>query len=286
MVTPSARDRIALVTDSTSYLPPELVERYRVDVVPLQVVVGGQAHAEGSEISPAQVAEALRAYVPVSTSRPAPAAFAAAYARAAARGAQSVVVVTLSGEMSGTGASAAQAAREAALPVHVVDSRSLGMGMGFALQAAGDAAEAGADGEEAAAVAAKRAAATSIVFYVDTLEHLRRGGRIGAAQALLGSALAVKPLLQLVDGRIVPLEKVRTSSRALARMEEVAVERAGSGPVSIAVHHLAGAERAAGLASRLAARVPAAGAVGVSEVGAVVGAHVGPGMLAVVVSPA
>ena len=278
--------RVALVTDSTSYLPADIALAYDVEVVPLQVVVGGQAFAEGAEISATEVAAALRDYVPVSTSRPSPAAFLAAYERAAAAGAEAVVVVTLSGEMSGTGESAALAARSAPLPVHVVDSRSLGMGMGFALMAAGDAASAGAGADEAAAVAAKRASTTSVVFYVDTLEHLRRGGRIGAAAALLGSALAIKPLLQLIDGRIVPLEKVRTASRALARLEEVAVERAGTAPVALAVHHLAGAERAADLAARLTARLPGAGEVRVCEVGAVVGAHVGPGMLAVVVAPA
>ena len=97
---------------------------------------------------------------------------------------------------------------------------------------------------------------SSAVFYVDTLEHLRRGGRIGPAAALLGSALAVKPLLHLVDGHIEPLEKVRTSARAIARLEELAAERAGSGPVDVAVHHLANPDRAESLAA--AAAQPAA----------------------------
>ena len=126
---------------------------------------------------------------------------------------------------------------------------------------------------------------TSTFFYVDTLEYLRRGGRIGAAQALLGTALAVKPLLHLQDGEIQPLEKVRTSSRAVARLEELALERAGAEPVDIAVHHLDNAERADALAQRLQARLPAVGQMVVSEVGAVIGAHVGPGLLAVVVAP-
>jgi DegV family protein with EDD domain len=123
---------------------------------------------------------------------------------------------------------------------------------------------------------------------VDTLEHLRRGGRIGAAQALLGSAFAVKPLLHLVGGRIEPLEKVRTSARAISRLEEIAVDRAAAAAtdrVDVAVQHLANAARAETLAAHLAGRVPRLGELYLGEVGAVVGAHTGPGMLAVVVSP-
>ena len=105
-------------------------------------------------------------------------------------------------------------------------------------------------------MARDRADASTAVFYVDTLEYLRRGGRIGAAAAMLGSALAVKPLLHLVDGHIEPLEKVRTSAKAIARLEDIAVGHAGSRPVDVAVHHLASPERAEALADRL--RRPAA----------------------------
>ena len=133
--------------------------------------------------------------------------------------------------------------------------------------------------------AEKRAAATSAYFYVDTLDYLRRGGRIGAAQALLGSALAVKPILQLADGRIGLLEKVRTASKAVARLEEIVVERAGHADVDIAVHHLAAPERAEALAERLRHHVPGLVDLHVSEVGAVIGAHTGPGLLGAVVSP-
>jgi len=187
--------------------------------------------------------------------------------------------------MSGTYESAVMGARDAPIPVRVVDSRSLGMGLGFAVVTAAELAAGGAALDEVTAAAEKRVAAASAVFYVDTLEYLRRGGRIGAAAAFLGSALAIKPLLHLVDGHIEPLEKVRTSARAIARLEELAVERAGEGPLDVAVHHLANPDRAAALSERLRARLPALRHLHVSEVGAVVGAHVGPGMLAVVVSP-
>jgi len=123
-------------------------------------------------------------------------------------------------------------------------------------------------------------------LYVDTLEYLRRGGRVSPAVAMLGSALAVKPILHLVDGRLEVLERVRTASRALARLEELVVEGAGDRPVDVGVQHLASAERAEQLADRLRVRLPRLGELFVSEVGAVVGAHVGPGMIGVVVAPA
>jgi DegV family protein with EDD domain len=278
-------ERVAIVTDSTAYLPDEVVQEHGIRVVPLQVVIGGTSYDEGSGVSSATVADALRAWTPVSTSRPGPFAFLSAYELAAEEGCTSAVSLHLSSDMSGTYESAVMGARDAPVPVRVVDSRSLGMGLGFAVVAAAELAATGASLDEVAAAAEKRFAAASAVFYVDTLEYLRRGGRIGAAAAFLGSALAIKPLLHLVDGHIEPLEKVRTSARAIARLEELAVERAGEGPVDVAVHHLANADRADALAERLRNRLPDLRHLHVSEVGAVVGAHVGPGMLAVVVSP-
>ncbi|HEX6936822.1 MAG TPA: DegV family protein [Actinomycetes bacterium] len=277
--------RVAVVTDSTCYLPAQLVRECDIEVVPLQVVIGGTAYDEGGETSSATVAQALRSWTPVTTSRPGPAAFADAYERAAERGCDGVVSVHLSSKMSGTVESAELAAKESPVRVEVVDSRSLGMGLGFAVLAAARAALDGGTVDDVAGVARTRAAATAAIFYVDTLEHLRRGGRIGPAAALLGSALAVKPLLHLVDGHIEPLEKVRTSSRAIARLEELAVEKAGSAAVDVAVHHLANPDRAESLAQRLLTRIRGLQDMHVSEVGAVVGAHVGPGMLAVVVAP-
>jgi DegV family protein with EDD domain len=276
---------VAVVTDSTASLPQEVVQRYGIDVVPLSVVIGGQVFDDGSEATAADVATALRSWTPVSTSRPSPAAFLAAYEKAAANGAEAVISIHLSAAMSGTVDSASAAAKLAPLPVRAVDSLSLGMGLGYAAMTAASVAAEGADLDAVVAAAEERAGATSSLFYVDTLEFLRRGGRIGAAQALIGSALAVKPLLHLSDGRIAPLEKVRTSSRALSRLEDLAVERAGSGPVDGAVHHLASSARAEQLAARLRHRVPQLEELFVSEVGAVVGAHVGPGMVAVVMAP-
>lgn len=277
-------DRVAVVTDSTAYLPEGVAEREGIGVVPLHVVLGRRTGVEGRQVSPADVAQALsERRVEVSTSRPTPSEFAQAY-RAA--GASCVVSVHLSRHLSGTHDAALLGAREVAaegIEVRVVDSGSIAMGLGFAVLAAAARTAAGGTAEEVEQAAVMASEGTTCLFYVDTLEHLRRGGRIGAASALLGTALAVKPLLHVVDGRIAPREKVRTTSRALSRLVELAVLAAGAGLVDVAVHHLAAAERAAGLGAQLREALPALGVLHVSEVGAVVGAHVGPGALAVVV---
>lgn len=278
--------RVAVVTDSTAYLPGELIDRYRLTVVPLQVVIAGRSRAEGVDVSSNEVAAALREWRPVTTSRPAPQTFADTYRRLDV---PEVVSVHLSADLSGTVDAARLAARQVAadgVHVVVVDSRSLGMGLGFTSRAAARAALEGATAEEAAQVARRYAVDVGIWLYVDTLEYLRRGGRVGAAAAMVGSALSVKPLLNLADGRLEPVERVRTSSRALARLEELAVHGADGRAVDVAVQHLAAAERAQEVAERLRRRVPELRSLYLGEVGAVVGAHVGPGMLGVVVAPA
>jgi DegV family protein with EDD domain len=276
---------VAIVTDSTAYLPQAALEHHRITSVPLTVVLGEQALEEGTEISARSLAEALRKRRSVTTSRPGPRVFSDTY-RAVARepGVEGIVSLHLSAEFSGTYDAAVTAAREAPVPVRVVDTGMVAMALGFCALAAAGTAEAGGTLDETVAAARKRAEGTSAFFYVDTLDYLRRGGRIGAAQALLGSALAVKPLLELEDGRIGMLEKVRTASRAIARLEEIVAERAGGADVDIAVHHLSAADRADQLAERLRARLPGLGELHVSEVGAVIGAHTGPGLLGVVVS--
>ena len=279
---------VAIVTDSTAYLPLELVASQGIRVVPLHVVLGGRQFSEGVDVTTAEVAAALRKFVPVSTSRPSPQQFLEAYEAAAASGADSVVSVHISSDMSGTAESAAIAASMSPITVEVVDSRSIAMAMGFAVLSAAEAARQGQDAKTVAAIASSRAKAATVIFYVDTLEHLRRGGRIGAASALLGSALAIKPLLALADGRIKPIEKVRTAARALSRLEELALRAAaaaGESGVDVAVHHLDSPTRAGELVDRLRAKLPSTATVTLVELGAVVGAHVGPGTIAVAVSP-
>ena len=278
---------VAVVTDSTAYLPDELTEGYGIHVVPLYVVLAGRSGREGWDVGPDEVARTLGVRgQTVSTSRPTPGDFVAAYRRALDEGAERLVSIHLSSELSGTWDAARLAASQVGEHiVTVVDSRSAAMGAGFAVLAAARSAAAGADAATVARVAQDIADATRTFFVVDTLEHLRRGGRIGSAAAVLGSALAVKPVLHVQDGRVVPLEKVRTSARALNRLVQRAVEAAGQGPVSVAVHHLAAAEKAERLAADIRDRLPQLRELHVSELGAAIGAHVGPGAVGVVIAP-
>lgn len=202
--------RVAVVTDSTASLRPEVAQAHGIAVVPLQVVIGSQSYADGvdPEAAPDSIAKALREYIPVSTSRPSPGEVLETYRAAAAAGAQEIVSVHLSADVSATYESALLAAKESPVPVHTVDTRLIGAGTGYAALRSAQAVADGADGADAAEAARRTAEGTLTLFYVDTLEYLRRGGRVGAAAALVGSALAVKPILEVRDGRVETREKV------------------------------------------------------------------------------
>lgn len=275
---------VAVITDSTACLTPEMAERAGLTVVPIHVIIDGRTFGDGVDITSDEVAAALTRGASVSTAKPTPQEFLAAYTAASDAGATEIVSVHVSAALSGTFDSARLAAREAPVPVTVVDSHSIVMGLGFAAMSAAEAVSAGADAATAAEAARRSAAGSSVLFYVDTLEFLRRGGRIGKASAWLGGALRVKPLLHVDDGVVAPLEKARTANRALGRLTELAVEAAHGTDVRLAVQHLDAAERAQEMAARLRDKVHAE--VVVCEVTAVMGVHVGPGVVAVSVAPA
>lgn len=278
---------VRVVTDSTSYLPSVALDALPISVVPLQVSVDGAAGAEGLDVSPSDVAVALRSKRAVSTSLPTPISVVDAITEAAADG-HDVCVVHLSSALSGTYAAtqvhASRIASELGVQVSVIDSRQVAMGLGFVVLAAARAAAEGSSIEEVAAAAEIAIGGVSVYFLVDTLEYLRRGGRLSASQALVGSALAIKPILEVRDGEVVAKEKVRTASKALSRLEKLAIETAAGAPVRLAVHHLAAPTEAQDLADKLAGQLELIARPIVSEVGAVVGAHAGPGLLGVVVS--
>jgi DegV family protein with EDD domain len=289
--------RIALVTDSTASLTAECVAELGVIVVPVQVIIGATVY-DDEVATPEMVATALKEWTPVSTSRPIPSTCLEAYEKAAAAGATEVLSIHLSGELSGTVESARLAAREAGdkgIKVTVVDSQQSAFALGYAVCAAAAAIADGGSVRKAVKAAQRVSAGSLTIFYVDTLEYLRRGGRVTTVAALLGGALAVKPLLHVHEGRIETLEKVRTAGKALARVEELAVAHAAalaeSGDdvrVQVTIGHLASPDRAAVLAEKIGQRLAEqlAGEVQVGEIGAVLGAHVGPGMIAAVVAPA
>ncbi|HEU5474479.1 MAG TPA: DegV family protein [Actinophytocola sp.] len=277
---------VTVVTDSTAHLPEGFAARHAVRVVPLRVLVDGRAGRDGVDIGPAELAAAFASRRTVTTSRPNPDEFIPVYRELLDSGASAVVSVHLSRELSGTWESARLAAEEVGPDlVRVVDSRTTVMGLGFAALRAAATAAGGGCAEEVERAAVQAAARSRAFFMLETLEYLRRGGRIGSGAALLGTALAVKPVLHVDNGRIVPLEKVRTTGRALTRLVDLAVAAAGNEFVQLAVHHLDAPDRAVELANRLDERIPHSSGCVVSEVGAVIGAHTGPGMLGVVVCP-
>src|SRR4051794_3916813 len=199
--------RVAVVTDSTAALPGAMVEKYDVAVVPLQVVLGSRVGAEGVDVTSADVATALAARAAVSTSRPSPQAFADAYRRLVDDGVAEIVSVHISAGLSGTLDAARLAAADAPVPVSVVDSRSTAMGLGFPVLAAAEAAVAATSSSDVVAAAESAVERTRVLFYVDSLDALRRGGRIGQVAALVGGGVVLQPLVEGARGRLRPLRK-------------------------------------------------------------------------------
>lgn len=277
---------VAIVTDSTACLHPDDAEREGIAVVPLKVVIGEETFTEGCGLTGDQIAEALKAKKPVSTSRPTPEEFLEVYTSLAAGGAEEIVSIHLSAKVSGTLDAAMVAGKRSPVPVTVVDSTQIGLALGFAAARAARARDAGGAASSMAAAARSAGEASTTLLYVDTLEYLRRGGRVGALGALVGSALAVKPILAIREGSVVPLERVRTAARAMARLEAltVAAGREAEHGFDIGVQHLAAHDVAESFAGKLAAalgrdRVP------VDEISAVLGAHTGPGTVSVSLTP-
>ena len=276
--------KIGIVTDSTANLPQAAIDYWGIRIVPVGVTISNDTYEEGINISAPQVAEAMRRKLAVTTSRPPPSVFEEVYRELADEGCKSVISAHLSSELSGTFESARMAADRVKSKVLAIDSRSISMGLGYGCLAGARAAANDEPLDAVAAAITQTAARSRVLFYVNSLEYLRRGGRIGAAERWIGSALAVKPILQLASGRVQPLEKVRTASKGLARLAELAGGYAGDQPCSISVMHLDAEARAIELATRLRAGLPQAD-VSIGELGSVIGVHVGPGTLAAIVSP-
>ncbi len=273
---------VVVVTDSTAAVPAALVEALGIRVVPLHVLVGERQLREGVDPMPDDLAHRS-----VTTSAASPGELGAAYAAALdASAGDGVVAVHLSRYLSGTWESGRTAAAELGGRVRVVDSRGAGLGTGFAALAAARAAGSGAGLDAVFAAANDVAERTRCLLLVDRLEQLRRGGRISTAAAIFGTALVTKPLLQLVDGKLVVEEKARTSSKVYAKLVDAAVRWAGpDGGAAVAVQHLDAPDRAAQLAADLRARIPDITEFVVAEFGPTLGVHLGSGAVGVVVVP-
>lgn len=272
--------KVALVTDSTAYIPDDVLKKYQITVTPLVLVWGEETFRDGVDILPAQFYKRLEsAKVMPTTSQVAIVDMKAAFEKLLESG-YDVLGVFISSKLSGTIQSATQALEmlpKAAGKIAIVDSATTSMAMGFQVLAAARAAQDGANLSECQALAEKARQHTGVYFMVDTLEFLRRGGRIGGAQALLGSALNIKPVLTLMDGRIETADKVRTKSKAIERMIDLVVEGvAGRTPVRLATLHANAEADATSTLEAAAGRLNPVEKV-FASVSPVIGTHSGPG---------
>ncbi|WP_243792544.1 DegV family protein [Saccharopolyspora gloriosae] len=279
------KHHVAIVTDSTASIPPDVADQLNICVIQLELKIGDQENDE-RRVPHSELAQAMREGTPVETGPPPPPAFFWNYNDAASAGAEAIVSVHISEGLSKTCESARLAADEVNLPVYVVDSRLCGLGIGFPVIAAAEAAAAGASPQGVLGVLDRRLRSTTQMIYVDTLEYLRRSGRVGRAQAMLGQALSIKPVLVLREGILEPLVKGRGPDRALKKAVRQAVSRAGDGQVDIGIEHFQYAERANEVAEQLKAQLPQVRRVVIAETSAIIGAHAGPGALGLTVSPA
>jgi DegV family protein with EDD domain len=271
---------IRFVADSTADLAPHYAQQHRVITVPLKVIFGDESLVDGVDIDAKAFYERMRSATRnPTTSQPSPAEFEAAFRDAAADG-SSVVCTTISAEMSGT-YGAAMTARESLpdLDVHVVDTRSVSVGHSGVLRAAIESGESGASLHDVLGTIDEVMRRQRTIFSVETLEYLRRGGRIGGARALLGSVLNIKPVLQILDGRIEPFDRVRTYARALDRMcdEVIAATGEAGRKARVVLGHADKLEDCQVLARRLAPHCQ--GEPEIIDIGPIVGCHAGPGTI-------
>lgn len=277
---------VAVVTDSTADLPIELADDLDLRVVPMSVTFRDETFISRVTISDDEFYERLRGATQLpTTAQPNPAWFEEAYADCVDSGLDAVVSLHVSRELSGTVAAARRAAEDAGLPVEVVDSRQVGGGLALMALAAQRAASGGA-GVDGVVEAAERARAGLVnLVVVDTLENLRKGGRVSGMQALVGNVLRVKPILTVREGRIEPVDRARTVRRALDHIVERVVEGLQGAPADVIVTHALAPERAEQLWERLREHVDVASEL-TTVFGPVLGTHTGPGAVAVAATPA
>lgn len=268
---------VVVVTDSASRLPVELLEKWAIRVVPLHILLDGDDLRDGVDEVPDDVYQQH-----ATTAAATPAELADVYREALAdSGGDGVVAVHISSALSGTYGNAERAAADLNPAVRVIDSRSAAMGTGFSALAAARTAAAGGDLDAVADAASSAVSRSHAFMVVHRLDHLRRSGRIGGARAWLGTALALKPLLSVEEGKLVLAQRVRTVSNATAAMIDRVCEVVGDGSAALAVHHVVNPDGAHEVAATLAQRLPACEPAIVTPLGPVLALHVGEGAVGV-----
>ncbi|PID86718.1 MAG: fatty acid-binding protein DegV [Chloroflexi bacterium] len=277
-----SKAKAAVVVDSTAYIPEALIEKHNIHTIPLWVNWSGESLRDNVDITPDEFYRRLKSTKEMpSTSQPSAGEFFDLYSKVAEE-ADSIISLHISSELSGTVASAHAAAKLMEdFPIEIIDSKSTSMGLGFMALAAVRALENGATAKEAAEMVRAMLPDVRIVFMVDTLEFLHRGGRIGGAARLFGSMLSIKPLLELQDGKIEVLEKVRTKKKAMKRLLSIANEAcAGKNKVFAAVAH-AGAPIGAQLVADEVQKSLNPEELYIVSLSPVIGTHTGPGVVGI-----
>lgn len=281
--TNTSTGRVRIVTDSACDLPQDIVDQYGIAIVPLSIRFGDEELIDREQLSVGEFwARSAQSATLPETAAPAPGQFEQVYRRLADEGAVGIVVINLSGAMSATIQSAELAARQVGdlLPIRIVDSRSCTLGQGTIVLAAAHAAAEGAGVDEVEALATDLVGRTRVFGAVDTLENLKKGGRIGGAKAFLATALAIKPIIQVVDGKVEQYGKQRTRSKALQFLvDKVAEVNTAEGPITnLAVLH-ADCTDVDQFVEMLKAHYP--GEIVIGDIGPVVGTHAGRGTIGV-----
>ena len=274
--------KIAIITDSTAYIPEDLVEKNPIWVAPLVVIFGDKTFEDGVDIQPEEFYNRLKTEsVNPSTSQVTPASFNKLFSELVPQEYE-ILCVLVSDKLSGTIDSVMQAKEDYPnAKIEIVNSYSITMALGFQALAAARAAEEGADLAECKAVAEQARDHTGVVFAVATLEYLHRGGRIGGGARFLGTALNLKPILEVRDGRVEALERVRTRKKSLARLIDLVEERTeGQSPIRIAAIHANAPEEAKAVLEEASKRLGAVEEI-LSDVSPVVGTHTGPGTVGI-----
>lgn len=276
--------KVMVVTDSTANIPENILKKYPIQVIPLHLIWGNKLYKDGIDISPDEFYQKIRtAEVMPTTSQSTPEEFKQLYQRLLDED-YDILSIHISSRLSGTLDSASQA--QHAFPgkkIELLDSASASMAMGFQVEAAARLAALGGSVQDCLAVAERAKNQTGVYFAVETLEYLKRGGRIGNAAAFLGTLLNLKPLLMLRDGVIEPVEKVRTFSKTLARLLDMVEARLQeeSGPIHLCAIHGDAPEAAQQLLDLAVARFGDKNITEtiISDISPVIGTHAGPGAL-------